>query len=74
LFVTVGFVVSGSPPNLVGRDGSNVAIGTWIQMIGVLIALIAGVISRGPTTGRRLRVGDETAHGQGSRGLPSLQP
>jgi hypothetical protein len=43
LFVTVGFVVSGGPPNLVGRDGTSVAIGTWIQLIGVLTALIAGV-------------------------------
>jgi hypothetical protein len=45
LFVTVGFVVSGGPPNLVGRDGTRVAIGTWIQMTGVLTALIAGVIA-----------------------------
>jgi hypothetical protein len=45
LFVTVGFVASGGPPNLVGRDGTSVAIGTWIQMTGVLTALIAGVIA-----------------------------
>ena len=45
LFVTVGFVVSGGPPNLVGRDGTSVAIGTWIQLTGVLTALIAGVIA-----------------------------
>jgi hypothetical protein len=45
LFVTVGFVVSGGPPNLVGRDGTSVAMGTWIQMTGVLTALIAGVIA-----------------------------
>jgi hypothetical protein len=45
LFVTVGFVVSGGPPNLFGRDGTSVAIGTWIQMTGVLTALIAGVIA-----------------------------
>jgi hypothetical protein len=45
LFVTVGFVVSGGLPNLVGRDGTSVAIGTWIQMTGVLTALIAGVIA-----------------------------
>jgi hypothetical protein len=43
LFVTVGFVASGGPPNLFGRDGTSVAIGTWIQMTGVLTALIAGV-------------------------------
>jgi hypothetical protein len=45
LFVTVGFVASGGPPNLFGRDGTSVAIGTWIQLIGVLTALIAGVIA-----------------------------
>ena len=45
LFVTVGFVASGGPPNLVGRDGTSVAIGTWIQLLGVLTALIAGVIA-----------------------------
>jgi hypothetical protein len=45
LFVTVGFVASGGLPNLFGRDGTSVAIGTWIQMTGVLTALIAGVIA-----------------------------
>jgi hypothetical protein len=45
LFVTVGFLASGGPPNLVGRDGTSVAIGTWIQLIGVLTALVAGVIA-----------------------------
>jgi len=45
LFVTVGFVASGGPPNLFGRDGTSVAIGTWIQLIGVLTALVAGVIT-----------------------------
>jgi hypothetical protein len=45
LFVTVGFLASGGPPNLVGRDGTSVAIGTWIQMTGVLTALTAGVIA-----------------------------
>jgi hypothetical protein len=45
LFVTVGLVASGGLPNLVGRDGTSVLIGTWIQLIGVLAALIAGVIA-----------------------------
>jgi len=45
LFVTVGFVISGSAPNLLGRDGSTVLVGTWIQMVGVLTALVAGVIA-----------------------------
>jgi hypothetical protein len=37
--------LSGGPPNLVGRDGTGVAIGTWIQLAGVLTALVAGVIA-----------------------------
>lgn len=45
LFVTVGFLVSGGSPNLVGREGTSVAIGTWIQMLGVLTALVAGVMA-----------------------------
>ena len=59
LFVTVGFLISGGIPNLVGGDGTtvfgtanpvdrdtlNTVIGTWIQMIGVLTALVAGVIA-----------------------------
>lgn len=59
LFVTLGFLVSGGIPNLVGADGSTffgtpspierdtlgTVIGTWIQMIGVLTTLIVGVIA-----------------------------
>ncbi len=59
LFVTLGFLISGGIPNLVGSDGSSffgtpvrvdpdtlgTLIGTWIQLIGVLTALIAGVIA-----------------------------
>lgn len=45
LFVTVGFIISGSPPNLLGAGGSGVLIGTWIQMVGVLTALVAGLIA-----------------------------
>jgi hypothetical protein len=58
LFVIAGFLLSGGIPNLVGSDGNTFSgtsnpidrdtlgtvIGTWIQMIGVLTALIAGVI------------------------------
>ncbi|HEY6596464.1 MAG TPA: hypothetical protein VI011_20505 [Asanoa sp.] len=58
LFVTVGFVASGGPPNLVGRDGTSVAIGTWIQMTGVLTALIAGVIATRATTASQPRPGN----------------
>jgi hypothetical protein len=72
LFVTVGFLISGGIPNLIGADGSTLfgtpnpierdtigtVIGTWIQMIGVLTALIAGVIAtrnnyRKPAQARR---------------------
>ena len=59
LFVTLGFLISGGILNLLGGDGSTffgtpnpvdrdtlgTVIGTWIQMIGVLTALIAGVIA-----------------------------
>jgi protein-S-isoprenylcysteine O-methyltransferase Ste14 len=55
LFVTVGFVASGGPPNLFGRDGTSVAIGTWIQLIGVLTALVAGVIATRSTTANSRR-------------------
>jgi hypothetical protein len=56
LFVTVGFVISGSVPNLFGRDGLIVLVGTWIQMVGVLTALVAGLIAARanyPTPARR---------------------
>ena len=72
LFVFVGFLISGGIPNLVGGDGSTffgtpnsvdrdtlgTLIGTWIQMIGVLAALIAGVLAtrnnyRKPTQARQ---------------------
>ena len=59
LFVTCGFLISGGIPNLVGADGSTffgtpnpvgrdtlgTIIGTWLQTIGALTALIAGVIA-----------------------------
>ena len=59
LFVTLGFLISGGIHNLLGGDGSTffgtpnpvdrdtlgTVIGTWIQMIGVLTALVAGVIA-----------------------------
>ena len=76
LFVTLGFLISGGIPNLVGGDGTTVfgtanpvdrdtlstIVGTWIQMIGVLTALVAGVIAtranyRSPAQGG--------AHGRG---------
>ena len=72
LFVTLGFLISGGLPNLVGGDGRSffgtpnpvdrdtlsTVVGTWIQMIGVLAALIAGVLAtrnnyRQPTRARQ---------------------
>ena len=59
LFVTCGFLISGGVPNFLGADGSTffgtpnpvdrdtlgTVIGTWLQTIGALTALIAGVIA-----------------------------
>jgi hypothetical protein len=46
LFVTVGFLISPTGlTNLFGQAGTSVAIGQGIQVIGVLTALIAGVIA-----------------------------
>jgi hypothetical protein len=72
LFVTCGFLISGGIPNLLGADGGTLfgtpnpvgrdtlgtIMGTWLQMIGALTALIAGVIAtrnnyRNPTARAR---------------------
>lgn len=46
LFVFAGFLASPTGlTNLVGEAGTNVAIGQGIQAVGVLTAMIAGVIS-----------------------------
>jgi hypothetical protein len=46
LFVFVGFLISPTGlTNLLGRAGTSVAIGQGIQVIGVLTALLAGVIA-----------------------------
>ena len=46
LFVIVGFLISPTGlTNLFGKAGTSVAIGQGIQVIGVLTALIAGVIA-----------------------------
>jgi hypothetical protein len=46
LFVTVGFLISPTGlTNLFGRVGTSVAIGQGIQVIGVLTALIAGMVA-----------------------------
>ncbi len=44
--VTVGFLISPTGlSNLAGDAGASVAVGQGIQVIGVLTALIAGVIA-----------------------------
>jgi len=54
LFVFVGFLISPSGlSNLFGRAGTSVAIGQGIQVIGVLTALIAGVIATRANYGRQ---------------------
>jgi hypothetical protein len=46
LFVVVGFLISPTGlSNLFGEAGTNVAIGQGVQVVGVLTALIAGVIA-----------------------------
>jgi hypothetical protein len=46
LFVLVGFLISPTGlSNLFGQAGTSVAIGQGIQVVGVLIALIGGVLT-----------------------------
>ncbi|MET8278119.1 hypothetical protein [Micromonospora sp. NPDC005174] len=46
LFVAVGFAISPTGvDNLLGRHGTDVATGQAIQLVGVLTALVAGVVA-----------------------------
>ena len=46
LFVAVGFAISPTGwDNLTGHSGASVAIGQAIQLVGVLTAVVAGVIA-----------------------------
>ncbi|WP_020667116.1 hypothetical protein [Amycolatopsis nigrescens] len=46
LFVVVGFLVSPDGfPNLTGEHGTGASIGSVIQLIGVVTALVAGVLA-----------------------------
>jgi hypothetical protein len=46
LFVLVGFLISPTGlSNLFGEAGTSVAVGQGIQVVGVLTALVAGVIA-----------------------------
>lgn len=74
LFVTCGFLISGGMPNLLGADGGTLfgapnpierdtfgtVVGTWVQVVGALTALVAGAIAtrnhyREPITRRSWR-------------------
>jgi hypothetical protein len=56
LFVLVGFLISPTGvSNLSGEAGTSVAIGQGIQVVGVLTALIAGVVATRANYGRQAR-------------------
>jgi hypothetical protein len=64
LFVTVGFLISPTGlSNLVGEAGTSVAIGQGVQVIGVVTALIAGVVA----TRANYRAAPETGEGREGR-------
>jgi hypothetical protein len=45
LFLTVGFVASGSVSYLVDAGRPSVLAGAWVELLGVLTALVAGVVA-----------------------------
>lgn len=46
LFVIVGFLISPTGiDNLMGEDGTSVAVGTVIQLVGVATAFVAGSVA-----------------------------
>jgi hypothetical protein len=45
LFLTVGFVVSGAVSYLVDSGRPGVLAGAWVELLGVLTALVAGVVA-----------------------------
>jgi hypothetical protein len=55
LFIVVGFFASTGVSNLVGTLGPVVSVGSAIQLIGVIVAAVAGVVAtvRARTTARR---------------------
>jgi hypothetical protein len=40
-----GFLLSGGPPNLIGRQGPSVALGNWIMIVSGLTAILAGALA-----------------------------
>jgi hypothetical protein len=55
LFIIVGFFASTGVSNLIGTMGPVVSVGSAIQLIGVVVAAVAGVVAtvRALTTARR---------------------
>ena len=55
LFIVVGFFASTGVSNLTGALGPVVSVGSAIQLIGVIVAAVAGVVAtvRAMTTARR---------------------
>jgi hypothetical protein len=48
LFIAVGFVISSSGiDNLTGVHGTGAAVGTVVQLLGVVTAFVAGVVATG---------------------------
>lgn len=44
-FMIVGFLASGGLDNLTGGRGTTVSVGLAVQMLGVVVALVAGVVA-----------------------------
>jgi uncharacterized membrane protein len=64
LFVLVGFLISpNGVSNLSGEEGTGVAIGQGVQVVGVLTALIAGVIATRANYRKQARTSDERGEG-----------
>jgi hypothetical protein len=45
VFMIVGFLASGGIANLMGALGPFVSVGLAVQMIGIVVALVAGVVA-----------------------------
>ena len=67
LFVLVGFLISPTGlPNLFGEEGTGVATGQGLQLVGVLTALVAGMIATRANYRKQARASHE--RGKGGRG------
>jgi hypothetical protein len=55
LFITVGFLVSASGiDNLTGVHGTNIAIGTVVQVLGVVSAFVLGTLATARNYGAKV--------------------